>query len=201
LRRLIILYTKFPTPGQVKTRLIPTLGAEGAAKAHRLMVDHALSHLEKLAGTTREIHFAGARLSQMQDWLGSQSFVEQRGLDLGARLVRSFADSFNQGQEAVLIIGSDCPELSAQHLEEAFEALATKPLVLGPALDGGYYLIGLNRPVPQLFSEIPWSSPWVLKATLDIASHLGLSYHLLPPLGDVDEPVDLELFYRIFGRL
>jgi rSAM/selenodomain-associated transferase 1 len=103
----------------------------------------------------------------------------------------AFAQAFLQGASQVAIIGTDCPHLSADLLQRAFTQLQSHDLVLGAAADGGYYLISLHRPIPELFDQIPWSTHLVLAATLRIARSLNLAVHLLPCLSDIDRPEDL----------
>jgi len=127
--------------------------------------------------------------------------VAQRGADLGARMAHLAAELLADGHRAALLIGSDLPTLPAAHLTEASRALApgAADLVLGPAEDGGYYLIGLARPAPALFEGIAWSTAGVLEATRARARGLGLREHLLPPWYDVDTPADLDRLRRDLG--
>jgi rSAM/selenodomain-associated transferase 1 len=130
----------------------------------------------------------------MSAWLGDDLvFRRQVDGDLGARMEAAFAHAFAAGARAVVIMGTDCPQLGSDRLAEAFAALAEAELVLGPALDGGYYLIGLTRPVPELFRGVPWGTAEVCARTLDLASPLALKVAMLGPLADVDRPEDLEL--------
>ena len=134
----------------------------------------------------------------MQSWLGPDLQVQRQGEgDLGDRLSQAFQTAFAEGKEAAIVLGTDCPELDAALLEQAFQELQLHDLVLGPASDGGYYLLGLRQPVPELFANIPWSTSTVLSQTLAIAEQLGLSIALLPTLSDVDYPEDLEVWYRV----
>jgi len=115
----------------------------------------------------------------------------QSGPDLGARLAAAFAGMLAGTSDRALVIGTDCPDLGPEVLGRALGALAGSDLVLGPARDGGYYLIGLRRPVPALFSGIEWGSSHVLEETLARARDLGLAMHMLEALGDLDTPADL----------
>lgn len=196
LERLII-FTRYPKPGTAKTRLIPALGAEGAADLHRQMTQHTLAQARSLCSVRSiaiEIRFTGSDAAGMRAWLGDDISYEPQGEgDLGDRLLRAFDTAFEQGSQAVVVIGTDCPYLDAALLETAFDALQQRDLALGPAEDGGYYLIGLRKPIPELFAEIPWSTAEVCQRTVAIAQHLGLSLDLdgLPTLSDVDYPQDL----------
>lgn len=194
-RPRLILFTRFPVPGKVKTRLIPALGPEGAAALHRRLVLRTLRTAKAACqahGVDLEIRFAGDDSGAMERWLGSQwRFRAQCAGDLGQRMAGAFADSFAEGSPATVIIGSDCPNLTAQGLAEAFSALRAQPAVLGPATDGGYYLIGLTRPMPELFQGIAWGTDVVLEQSLNRFSQKGITPVLLKPLGDVDRPEDV----------
>ena len=191
----LILFTRYPEPGRSKTRLIPALGAEGAAALQRRMSEAIVGQMARFAAqypVHLEIRYADGNQQAVEAWLSSgiPCLAQDEG-DLGERLLRTFARAFTQGAEKVVIIGADCPGLTPALFAQAFAALDNQELVLGPALDGGYYLVGLNHPAPALFSEIPWGSGEVLAATLKQARSLNLSLHLLEPLADIDRPEDL----------
>ncbi|MDH4332132.1 MAG: TIGR04282 family arsenosugar biosynthesis glycosyltransferase [Desulfobulbaceae bacterium] len=191
----LILFTRYPVPGRTKTRLIPALGAEGAAGLQRRMSETLIAHMAQFAHNypvTPEIRFTDGNQEAMQNWLSSDiPCVAQGDGNLGDRLRRAFAQAFAQGVGRVVVIGADCPGLSPALFAQAFNALARQDLVLGPARDGGYYLLGLRRPAPSLFSDIPWGSGEVLAATLKQAQALNLTTHFLEALADVDRPEDL----------
>lgn len=191
----LMLFTRYPEAGNTKTRLIPHLGAVQAAELQRWMTTSVAREIAALGpGVDRQIHFSGGCLSQMQAWLGRQfTYLPQFAGGLGNRLHRAFLGNFQAGSGAVVAIGSDCPELNTEHLEQAFCQLQTHDVVLGPAADGGYYLIGLNRPQPQLFETIPWGTGDVFERTVAIATTLNLSIATLEQLRDVDRPEDLEV--------
>lgn len=196
---LLILFTKAPVPGQVKTRLIPALGAEGAAQAHSLMVKRMV---ERLQGPWDfEVHCPAADPTQLGQWLGNFRFRPQGPGDLGDKMAQAFGEAFARGYQKVALVGSDIPDLGPKEIKRAFLALDQTPLVLGPALDGGYYAIALGRPCPELFQGIPWSSPQVLPQTLAKAEALGLTPTLLSPLADIDEPQDLPRLQALFPQL
>ncbi|MEC4887155.1 MAG: TIGR04282 family arsenosugar biosynthesis glycosyltransferase, partial [Scytonema sp. PMC 1070.18] len=146
-----------------------------------------------------KVRFAGGNLQLIQDWLGTNLVYQLQGEgDLGERMMRSLVDAFQSGAEKVVIIGIDCPDINAQILAQAFEQLRQYDLVLGPAVDGGYYLIGLQRPIPELFTNISWGTSEVLQKTINIAQKLNLSVFSLPLLADIDRPEDLPLWEKIF---
>ncbi len=187
----LLIFTRYPAPGSVKTRLIPTLGAEGACKLHSMMAKHTMKRLESLCALT-EVCFTGPGEKEMQAWLGKTlSYYPQGDGDLGEKLQRAFARAFGQGEDKVVVVGTDCPDLTAAHVRTAFELLAEADLILGPAKDGGYYLLGLNRLHENLFTSIPWGTAEVLQMTLHKARLLGLKTVLLEELSDVDRPEDL----------
>jgi uncharacterized protein len=197
----LILFTRYPEAGKAKTRLIPALGAEGAAALHRQMADHTSLQVQALQSRHSlcvEVRFAGGNRDLMQCWLGTDWMYTVQGEgDLGDRMGRSFQSAFTSGVDRALIIGTDCPDLDASLLNQALCELQQHDLVLGPASDGGYYLIGLRRWIPQLFVGIAWSTASVLERTLAIAAELNLSVALLPILSDVDYPADLKIWQRI----
>lgn len=194
----LIIFTRYPQPGRAKTRLIPALGAIGAADLHRQMAEHTLTHARHLQvrqSASVQVMFTGGTLEQLQDWLGDGiAYQEQPSGDLGDRLSQAFYAAFAQGDRSVVIIGTDCPDLTAELLQMAFRLLQSHDLVLGPAIDGGYYLVGLRQFIPELFAGIAWSTDAVLKQTMTIADALGLTIATLPTLADVDRPEDLSVW-------
>jgi len=194
----LIVFTRYPEPGKSKTRLIPALGPEGAADLHRQMCEHTLSWARRMQSGSEvsvEIYIDGEGQDLFRKWLGDDVLYRPQGKgSLGARMNRAFQDSFHAGMAKVIIVGTDCPGISEGPVQEAFLALEENDLVLGPANDGGYYLIGLRRPAEDLFKGIPWGTEKVLARTLEVAQRLGLRTFLLGPLGDVDRPEDLHLW-------
>ena len=194
----LIVFTRYPEPGKAKTRLIPALGAGGAATLHRQMTEYTLAQVKELQSKRAlavEVRFAGGSLSLMERWLGYDlGFQEQGAGDLGSRMARSHASAFQSGTDSVVTIGTDCPGLDSGLMSRAFQQLVTDEVVLGPARDGGYYLIGLRRFIPELFSGITWGTAEVLKQTVAITKRLDLSVAYLPELADVDRPEDLPIW-------
>lgn len=191
----ILVFAKAPVPGYAKTRLIPVLGAQGAADLHAgfirrtvaLAVESRLAPVELWTSGDEEMNFFGA----FQSVIGGLMHV-QTGADLGARMSHALEQALEHADFAVLI-GTDCPVLGYADLERACAALATGcDVVLGPAEDGGYVLIGLRRSDPGLFDSIAWGTPDVLRQTRERIHRLGWSCHELPFLWDVDRPEDLE---------
>jgi rSAM/selenodomain-associated transferase 1 len=181
----------------VKTRLIPAVGAEGAALLHRRMTVTAVDRSRKVLNylpVTIAVHFDGDNYQQMSDWLGTDLVYHSQGTgDVGARMARSFATAC-QHNSAVILIGTDCPELTTDILNQAFDLLQSgRDLVLGAAIDGGYYLIGMREYHPELFVDIDWSTDRVLQQTVAIANRLNLALGYLPTLTDIDRPADLPI--------
>ncbi len=191
----LIIFTRYPEPGKTKTRLIPALGPEVAADLHRQMSEHTLGWARKLkniSAVSLEVRYEGGDEHRFQHWLGLDiPFFRQGTGDLGARMARAFEEAFQAGMGRVILVGTDCPDLREGLVQEAFAALDHSDIVLGPAKDGGYYLIGLCRAIPQLFGKISWGTGEVLPRTLQIADEIKLRVFLLELLGDVDRPEDL----------
>lgn len=192
----LIVFTRYPRPGQAKTRLITALGPVGAAELHRRLTEHAVAQARRLGTGGKvavEIHFTGGDSEAMATWLGPDlSYRRQHGENLGARLDAAFAAAFGDSAAAVVIMGTDCPDLTDTVLGQAFAALAENDLVLGPAGDGGYYLIGLKSRQPCLFTQIDWGTDRVLSRTKSKAKALGLKIAGLEQLDDIDRPEDLQ---------
>lgn len=194
-RKKLILFMRYPEPGRTKTRLIPALGAEGAANLQRQMTEYAVRLAQELFVRRKvcvEIRYEGGDLTAMQNWLGAElDFRPQGSGDLGARMQWAFDAAFAEDFDQVIVIGTDCPDLTAEILATAFAALKRHELVLGPAQDGGYYLMGWNRPLVPLLQGIAWGTDTVLATTLVKAAEIGVPPFLLPTLNDVDRPEDI----------
>ena len=188
----LIVFVKAPRPGSVKTRL--GLGPEPECGAYKRLVEAVLSPLRAFKEV--ELRFTPADAErEVQPWLreGWRASVQGEG-DLGERLNRAFADAFASGAKRVAIIGSDCPYLRAEDIQSAWAELESCDVVLGPAEDGGYWLIGLRENQPELFANMAWSSNQVFGETVARAKRLGLKTFLLRPLSDVDTREDWERF-------
>lgn len=190
---LLIVFTRNPIKGKVKTRLAASTSD-----------DYALEVYNKLRAITQKAAFAtGADLAVYYDdhipesdiFLGEETkaFL-QKGNDLGARMSNAFEQGFSDKYRRIVLIGTDCPELGKTTLLQAFELLKEHSAVLGPAKDGGYYLIGLNRPCPGLFIGRRWGADKVLRETVEELDRNNLRYGLLPVFSDIDTAEDLENF-------
>ncbi len=206
----VIVFTRYPEPGRTKTRLIPVLGREGAAELQRRMTEHTMRAVGALMGRRPlrlEVRYddgAGDATGEpMRRWLGGGlSYRAQGAGDLGERMRRAFADAFDACAERAVILGCDCPGITPDLLERALIGLRRHDLVLGPASDGGYYLIGLRRSLGlrrsqgRLFEGMPWGTGGVFARTLAAAREIGLSVSPLDTLDDVDRPDDLPVWQR-----
>ena len=193
-RVLVQVFAKAPVPGQVKSRLVPLLGPERAAELHCRLVQHTLATV------------AMARVGHVELWAtapGEQAFLQackrllgipllfQPDGDLGARMSAAMTDGLERAS-AVLLVGCDVPTMTCADLREARDALdGGNDAALGPAEDGGYWLIGLSRHAPELFADLPWSTPALLDATRERLRALRWRWHELPTRWDVDRPEDV----------
>jgi len=204
LERLVV-FTRYPKAGEAKTRLIPAVGPQGAADLSKQMTEHVLHRIRSVAACRAvdiEVHYEGGNRSLMEKWLGTDMRYRSQGSgDLGARMERTFSGAFHQGIERVVVIGSDCPGINARTVRTAFDLLDQFDLVLGPAHDGGYYLIGLSRKAPELFQSISWGTSEVRAKTIDTANLLKLRWINIEPLHDVDRAEDLEVWRREVSRV
>ena len=193
--RTLILFGKLPQPGKVKTRLAVDTGDEHAAQIYRRLLFTALDLLTE--DTHRGILYLDA--DPELDFPGEFSRFPTRlqsGDSLGSKMEAAFANHLGN-QERVVLVGSDCPELTLPIVQLAFDCLDNADLVLGPATDGGYYLIGMKQLLP-VFTGIPWSSDMVLRESLRLAIHAGYRVFLLPELRDLDTLDDLNYFSELF---
>jgi hypothetical protein len=194
-RRRLLVFGREPRAGRVKTRLIPALGAAGAAALYTRMLSDTVAKASGIDNADVELwcDFSDTQ-PQFCTALAKKYGIalhRQRGGDLGERMWRALSAASPPGVRPTLLIGSDCCGITRNYLLEAFEALAAHDGVIGPAMDGGYVLIGLNRPARRLFEAIPWSSDAVLGRTRLRFEELSWSHIELPVLRDIDEPSDL----------
>jgi rSAM/selenodomain-associated transferase 1 len=180
----IVLFTRYPEPGRAKTRLIPALGPEGAADLHRRLTERTLAQV-RATGLAYEVRTTGRPPAEFARWLGTSKVADQGDGDLGARLERAAAPL------PTVFIGADAPDLTAQHLRDAAAALTGHDAAVGPACDGGYWLLGLARRIEGLFDDMPWGTDQVLPMTLARLQGDGVAPFMLPTLADLDRPEDL----------
>ncbi len=197
---MLIIFTRFPIPGKTKTRMIPALGEDGAARLQEAMTGHTVLCARvwaAVSGARIRVHHTGASAKTFRRWLGPElEYVEQGDGDLGARMARAVEDGLRDGASRVVLMGCDCPEIEARHLDAAFAALKDHDAVVGPATDGGYYLIGMKECHGGLFEDMAWGTDSVLQETRRRAQTQGLLLAELEPLHDVDEPDELDHWTR-----
>ncbi len=189
--RSLLVFAKAPLPGKVKTRLARAMGDEKAAELYRRMGTAIIEAVRGGDFETSVLYAPAEALPDIRAWLGDSSrLIPQANGDLGQRMNTAITEALETSRR-VCLIGTDSPDLDAARVSEAFETLGEADVVLGPARDGGYYLIALSEPHPELFEGIPWSTDRVLEETLTQASAAGLAVRLLETLADVDEPADV----------
>ncbi len=193
--KIVLLFIKSPEKGKVKSRLAKTIGEEAALEVFKRLACDTLEKLRDGNYLFKLCFYPPDSGAIIKDWLGdSFCYAPQQGRDLGERMRGAFVEAFSDGPEKVLLVGSDIPDLSISLINEAFEALDTSNAVIGPARDGGYYLIGFNRAsfLPEIFQGIAWSTDSVFYQTMKIFGKSGLTVHSLRVLSDVDTFDDLE---------
>lgn len=201
----LLVFARPPVLGRIKTRLAATLGPEAALAIYRRLLAITQQAVAAAAvpatvwlaeappaGPLADANTAAA----LPEWPGLPWRIQAPALDLGERMAAAFAVTFAEGAGRVAVIGTDCPGLTAEILMQAINGLAAHDVMIGPAADGGYYLLALRRPCPELFQNIAWSSASVLADTLALAAGLGLLVGLLPTLHDVDTADDLAHWER-----
>jgi uncharacterized protein len=199
----VIIFTKAPIPGTVKTRLCPALTSDEAASLHGSLVLDAIERTKTLSGAI--LYVAGTPdlshpfFKVLEGRYGARLLL-QCGQDLGSRMSQAMEDVFALGHDTVILTGTDLPTMPRQYLKQAIDLLRSHDVVLGPTMDGGYYLIGLRQAVPELFRGIPWSTASVLEDTRKKATSRGLSVALLPECRDLDELDDLKAFIDVAGK-
>ncbi len=198
MKRDLIIFVKNPVLGKVKTRLAASIGVSAALEVYRQLVAYTKQVVHKI--DARKTVWYSSTIEKKDIWTKGRYYKKvQIGDDLGQKMKNAFEATFTQEKsDAVVIIGSDCAELEETHLLKAFDALHTYDVVLGPAKDGGYYLLGMRVFVPDLFESIAWSTSSVARQTLSTVAENKLSYYLLDELNDVDT---VEEYIQIKERL
>jgi hypothetical protein len=199
-KRLLLVFVKNPVLGRVKTRLARTIGDQKALWVYEKLLEHTRRTAQGI--TSQKWVCYSDFVPAADDWLaGGFAAFRQEGESLGLRMLNAFRQGFAAGYTSVVIIGSDCPEITPALLEEAFGQLLTASVVIGPAADGGYYLLGMNQLVESLFLGKSWSSPDVFAQTVLDLHAADIPYSLLPVLSDVDEAADLDKFLPVTAWL
>jgi rSAM/selenodomain-associated transferase 1 len=187
----LVVFLKYPRPGEVKTRLAAAIGTQPAADLYRALAEQVLEATTPFPGDYERLVFFDPpeSLLEMRDWLPGLRLMAQSGLDLGSRMADAFARAYARGARRVAIVGTDALFVSRGTVTEALSALDGADVVIGPTTDGGYYLLALREPRPELFAEIAWSTPTVAAQTRARAA--GLVVRDLPVGRDVDTLEDL----------
>jgi len=199
-QEIILLFTKYPRPGSSKTRLIPALGAEGAAKLQRAMTLSICEKIKNLAVKRychTHVYFTGSTVEEIQKLLGKNFTYQHQGEgDLGRRMSAAISEHLGR-YRAIILVGADCPDINGTILLAGLEKLKNNDAVIGPAFDGGYYLIGVRGDIAEssleyIFTEIDWGGAEVCQQTIQRMTDLQMRYQLLKKLHDIDNPEDLE---------
>ncbi|RYY26377.1 MAG: glycosyltransferase [Chitinophagaceae bacterium] len=186
----LIIFTKNPIHGRVKTRLAATIGNDKALAVYHQLLSYTRTITDKLP--FKKFVFYSDWIETGDNWNNSIYIKKsQQGPGLGEKIINAFSEVFYNGYSKVVIIGTDCPGLTSAILSQAFDYLQHYDVVLGPATDGGYYLLGMNKLYPGLLQEISWSTDRVLAQTLQACKKARLSYVLLETLSDIDTEDDL----------
>ena len=195
----LIIFVRNPELGKVKTRLAATIGDEKALEVYVQLLEHTNQISNGVCADKFVFYFD---IIEENDLWSCDTFIKklQREGDLGQKMYSAFSTLFDEGYNQIVIIGSGCPQLTTEIIEDAFEMLQQSDAVLGPAHDGGYYLLGIKKIYAELFSNIEWSTDQVLSQTLAACDHAGLSYGLLPELTDIDTEADLNSMQHFFSR-
>jgi rSAM/selenodomain-associated transferase 1 len=191
------IFAKPPVPGAVKTRLIPDIGADKATQVYRYCLEYTLA-VVKQSGLDYQLF-----ISEVSDdpLFQEEDYSLQKGGDLGTRMFHAFQDLLSRGSDGALIIGTDCLDITSMHLQEAARSLADHELVLIPALDGGYALIGCTTIDPALFDKIRWSSDQVYHQTIKNADCLNYRIRSLESIRDIDSLQDLEHYPELLALI
>ncbi|MDN3656671.1 TIGR04282 family arsenosugar biosynthesis glycosyltransferase [Ferruginibacter paludis] len=190
MKQALLIFAKNLIHGKVKTRLANTIGNDAAMNVYKHLLQHTASVTDQLP--VHKILFYSDSIETNDAW-SDKKYVKQiqSGNDLGERMRHAFENAFAKGNKEVVIIGTDCLEISTDIITKAFTHLKNSNVVIGPAKDGGYYLAGMKQLHAPFFININWSTSEVLQQTLDICKHENLSVHLLPVLSDIDTEQDL----------
>jgi uncharacterized protein len=198
-KNTLLIFVRLPILGQVKTRLAKTLGDEEALRIYRFLLKKTRS---VAAAISADRFLFYTEIPTTPDEWPSDLFDKklQSTGDLGARMAHAFQTAFRDGAEKALIIGSDCPELRTEILQQAYEQLSDNDVVIGPVQDGGYYMLGMKKFYPELFEGIAWSTESVFQDTVAIVEKLGLDLYALPVLNDIDTEADWRAYLSRSGE-
>ena len=184
---LLIVFVKNPELGKVKTRLAKEIGDKEALAVYQKLLQITI---EAAKGCRADVRFYFSNSIDENIWPGDQSKI-QSGVDLGEKMKNAFQDGFSAGFERIVVIGSDLPDISAELIDKSFQSLSLMDTVIGPASDGGYYLLGIKKMITELFENVNWSTSKVLETTLERLTKKKESYFLLETKNDIDTMEDL----------
>jgi rSAM/selenodomain-associated transferase 1 len=188
------VFVKVPEPGQVKTRLSPPLSSQEACRLYTAFIQDLFDRVGRLKKVRGTVFYTGGELDVLRDYIPkSYEEIAQEGESLGDRMSAAFEHLLAGEGRTAILIGSDSPDIPVQYIKRAFLKLKHKDVVLGPAADGGYYMVGLRAPAPALFAGVEWGEHLVLKQTLDNIKSQQLTLSLMPLWYDVDTPASLRL--------
>lgn len=190
----LIVFTRYPVPGVTKTRLIPELGHQNAADVHRRLTEniiHQIIQLQTEKELLCDVCYTGGSKEEMERWLGNElSYAQQVQGDLGVRMYKAIKGVLDTGAIKIILIGTDILEPVSGYIEKALSVLNENDIVLGPTIDGGYWLVGMKRAF-NIFDGIPWGTETVLIQTLSLIKQQRLKVFLLPEINDIDRVDDL----------
>jgi rSAM/selenodomain-associated transferase 1 len=192
---------KYPEVGKVKMRLAESVGENAAADLYRSFIQDTLTTVQSLNIPYHIAVHPPESIEQFQQWLGpSYQFLQQKGMNLGERLQNGFLTMFQKGYRQVIALASDCPDLPLEIVQNAVSSLQTHKVVIGPASDGGYYLIGFSNDffIREVFEDISWSTETVFQETLSRIESVTNLVHILPKWSDIDTRSDLMQFYETY---
>jgi rSAM/selenodomain-associated transferase 1 len=199
--RCLLFFVKNPERGKVKSRLAAVIGDDSAIRLYKNLVTQMLSTLKEGTFPLYICFFPKNDQKPIRNWLGREyRYMPQNGKDLGERMRNGFFDGFAMGYKRVVLIGSDIPDLPINYIEKAFKSLKEMDVVIGPAFDGGYYLIGFKDKTfsPQVFEGIAWGTKNVFAETIEKLKRFRRAVHTLPYQRDIDTAEDLN---HLNGRL
>jgi rSAM/selenodomain-associated transferase 1 len=199
MKKALLIFAKNLIYGKIKTRLAATAGDQKAFNIYKDLLHYTQQVTQSLAN--EKIIFYSDYIEQQDIWSRGFQKQVQQGADLGERMQHAFNWAFANNHKEVVIIGTDCFELTSSIINKAFSALMKYDVVIGPALDGGYYLLGMKKMYPGIFQHISWSSEKVLSQTIAFCKDQNLSYLLLEELSDLDDEKDLEKMMRRTAKI
>ena len=199
-RNILGLTVRYPERGLVKTRLAKDIGDDEACRVYRAMAEKIIAETAPVDGSYGRIIFYTPSLYEryVGEWIPGERIIPQRGKDIGVIMDNAFCDMFEAGAEKSIVVGGDIPGLNRNIIVRAFQLLGQADVVIGPATDGGYYLIGLKSRAAELFQGIPWGTAEVFPETLRVAGDLGLTVGTMLAMADVDTADDLARMKAVY---